>query len=386
MLRSETSRLALEADKPTFGRIEVGTMTSLRVALIGCGDHGRRGHLEAYRQAIAAGEDATVVAVCDRDGERARQAAELVPGARWYTDYREALEREQPEAVSIATPPAFHREQTVAALRQGAHVLCEKPLAMNLAEAQDMVAAADRSGRVLTMGLQSRFAPAARYLRDLLARGDLGHVYHSRVWAGHIWRLPPSPHFLHRSLAGGGVVAATTVHSLDAVLWMLGNPPVATVSAATFAKAPRLSQPPPPFNAGPEGALVLAADDVEDFAVAFVRFRDGSTLSIESSWLLHQTNRPNGTQFLAEYGVAENSPLAVRQDRDGTVVDRTPTNLPATSSGHYFLEVVRSFLQIARSGQPAVVTGPQMLQVQALIDGIYASASQQREISLPAVT
>jgi predicted dehydrogenase len=359
-------------------------MATLRVALIGCGGHGRHGHLEAYRRAIDGGEDAQVVAVCDRDPKLARQAAEAVSGARWYTEYRELLERERPDAVGVATPPAFHREQTIAALDAGAHVLCEKPLAMNLAEAREMADAASRNHRILTMGLQYRYVPSASYLRDLLGRQELGHVYHTRLWCGHIWNLPPSPHFFQRAAAGGGVVAATAVHLLDATLWMLGNPTVVRVSAATVAKAPRLNRPPPPFDQKPEGARILAADDVEDFAVALVRFGDGSTLSLESSWLQHPTSRQDGVQFLAEHGVAEFFPLAVRWDGDGQIVDRTPADMaPGEERGHYFLGVARDFLRAARLGQPTVIRIPEMLQVQAVMDAIYSSAHHGQEVNLP---
>jgi predicted dehydrogenase len=241
-------------------------MSTLRVALVGCGDHGRHGHLEAYQKLIQAGEDLDVVAVCDRDEGRAKSAAETLPSGRWYCDYEEMLADQRPDAVSIATPPAFHRAHVMAALRSGAHVLCEKPLAMNLAEAREMVTAAEECGRILTMGLEHRYVPASDYLRSIVMRGDLGQVYHTRLWCGHVWKLPPSPHFLQRSLAGGGVIAATAVHWLDLALWILGNPNVVTVSASTFAKAPRLRVPPPPFSNAPEGARILTADNVEDFA------------------------------------------------------------------------------------------------------------------------
>jgi predicted dehydrogenase len=247
-----------------------------------------------------------------------------------------------------------------------------------------MVAAAERAGRVLTMGLQHRYVPAARYLRDLVARRELGAVYHTRLWTGHVWRLPPGAHFFRSALAGGGVVAATLVHWLDVALWILGSPPVASVSATTFAKAPGLSAPPPPFHDRPEGAAILAADDVEDFAAAFIRFADGRTLTLEASWLEHPTSRRVGIQFLAERGVAEYMPLAVRFDGDGQVVDRTPPDVASTPVGHFFLEVARDFVNAAHRAEPTVISGQQMLQVQAVVDAIYASAAARGEVALPA--
>jgi predicted dehydrogenase len=232
------------------------------------------------------------------------------------------------------------------------------------------------------MGLEHRFVPASSYLRATLASGELGRVYHTRLWCGHVWRLPPSPHFLRSSLAGGGVIASTAVHWLDLALWILGNPEVSSVAAATFAKAPRLDVPPPPFQGVPDGARILAADDVEDFAAGFIRFADGSSLSFEANWLQHPTQRRIGIQFLAERGVAEHRPLAVRHDGDAQVVDQTPPDVPSEHAVHYFVDVVRDFVRAARSGGATIIRGSEMLQVQGIVDALYESARRQREISL----
>src|SRR5207237_77261 len=102
----------------------------------------------------------------------------------------QALERTRPELVSIVTPPAFHREQALDAFAAGAHVLCEKPIAMNAAEARAMVDAARAAGRFLSMGLQSRHLEAGRILKRTLAEGTLGEVYFTRVWCGHVMNIP----------------------------------------------------------------------------------------------------------------------------------------------------------------------------------------------------
>lgn len=364
----------------------------VRVAVIGCGDHGRGGHLTAYRQLIEVGERAEIVAVCDQHVERARSTAEAFGVPAWYSDHQVMLREVQPDAVSIATPPLVHREQTLDALAAGAHVLCEKPFAMNAAEAEEMVAAADQAARVLSMGLQNRYNPAARYLRALLA-GDrsalptalrdvslpeVGEVYHTRVWCGHVLRLPPSRHFFNPELAGGGVIAATAVHILDAVLWMLGNPAIATVSASIFARTPKMPSPPVPFSTREEAEREFR---VEDFAFGLVRFANGTSLSIEANWFLHPTSRGTGAQFLGTAGVAEYGPLAVRQDDGKAARDVTPGNeLVTERRGHYFLEVARDFLHAVRTGTPKVIQGQQIIQVQRLMDCLYESARTQREV------
>lgn len=364
----------------------------VRVAVIGCGDHGRGGHLTAYRQLIDAGEKAQIVAVCDQDAERARSTAEAFGVPAWYADHQLLLRELQPDAVSVATPPLVHHRQTLDALAAGAHVLCEKPFAMNAAQAEEMVAAAERAGRVLSMGLQNRYNPAARYLRALLT-GDrsalpaefrdvslpeVGDVYHTRIWCGHILRLPPSRHFFNPDLAGGGVIAATAVHILDAVLWMLGNPAIATVSASMFARTPKMPSPPTPFATREEAAREFR---VEDFAFGLLRFANGTSLSLEANWFLHPTSRGTGAQFLGTAGVAEYGPLAVRLDDGKAARDVTPgTDLAPERRGHYFLEVARDFLHAVRTGTPTVIQGRQIIQVQRLMDCLYESARVQREV------
>src|SRR5262249_30341523 len=157
------------------------------------------------------------------DGERARTAAEEFGAAAWFTDHRQALEQARPDLVSIVTPPAFHREQALDAFAAGAHVPCEKTVALHAAEAPALGEAARAARRFLSMGLQSRHLEAGRILKRTLAEGTLGEVYFTRVWCGHVMNIPGWGHFHRRRLAGGGVVMATTVHALDFALWVLGN-------------------------------------------------------------------------------------------------------------------------------------------------------------------
>ncbi len=354
----------------------------LRLALVGCGDHGRRGHLEAYRQLIAVGERLQVVALVDPNPAHLAAAAELAPEAHPFSDYATMLAEARPDAVALATPPLVHREQAVAAFEAGAHVLCEKPLARSLAEARDIVRAAARAGRVLAMGLQLRHQRQTRFIRETIASGTLGTVFYTRVWAGHTWRLPPSPHFLSQELGGGGVVAATAVHIIDATLWMLGNPTLRTISASGFAKAPRLDGPPPPFDTWDDGAAIVAGSTVEDFATALFRFADGSALSLETTWLAHPGERHGSTRFLATGGVIEMHPLRVAHDRAGVVEDRTPADVSDDPERHYYLDVARDFVAAARDGTPSIVRPREMLQTQAAIDAIYASIAAGREVEV----
>jgi predicted dehydrogenase len=310
--------------------------------------------------------EVAIVATVDTDPERARAAAAEFGAAAWFTDHRAALEQARPDLVSIVTPPAFHCAQALDAFAAGAHVLCEKPIALNAAEARAMVTAAQQAGRFLSMGLQSRHLEAGRRLRQVLAEGTLGEVYFTRVWCGHVMSIPGWGHFHRRALAGGGVVMATTVHALDFALWVLGNPRPAQVTAFTYARLPRMETPPVTWE-GP-----VSDFEVEDFAHAVVRFANGSWLSIESNWLMHPTPRPTGIEYLATDGRATLHPLRIEVARGAEVIDQTPTLTENPTP-------VRSFLQeavaCAREGTEPVVRPAEIVQVQALIDAIYRSAA-----------
>ena len=341
----------------------------MRVAVIGCGRHGRECHLKSY----AAMPDVEIVAVADADAARAEAAAAEFSVPRFYTDHQELLTEARPDVVSIVSPPAAHRQQTLDAFAAGAHVLCEKPLAMNVGEARQMVDAARSARRVLSMGLQSRFLASGRYLRQFLADGGLGDVYFTRVWSGHLMNIPGWGHFHRRALAGGGVLFATTVHILDFALWVLGNPQPVAVSGYQHQKLPRMKEPAITWE-GPVGEC-----DIEDFAYGMVRFADGTTMSLEGNWLMHPSTRPSGVEYLGNDGRATLHPLRIETDHGTEVRDVTP-DVQEPEDGVY--EFIRHMLACARGEEEPIIRFSQMLQVQHIMAALYKSASEGREVRI----
>jgi predicted dehydrogenase len=151
--------------------------TPLRVAVIGCGLIARLRHLPAFLECQQRGL-VRIVGLCDTDPQSLAQAASLVGDCPQFSDYQTLLESLQPDLVAICTPPVTHAPIALAALAAGAHVFCEKPLATTVAEAQEMVAAAVRSGRRTGVNFRYRWIPAARFARDIIQQGDLGPLTH----------------------------------------------------------------------------------------------------------------------------------------------------------------------------------------------------------------
>ena len=338
----------------------------LRVGVVGCGSHGR-GHVKGYADI----PEAELVAVTDLDPEKAREASLAYDVGHHYTDYREMLDRHALDIVSLALPPAANLDATVASLEAGAHVLISKPLAMNVAQATQMIKASERCGKRLSMGLQNRFSPDARALRRFIADGKLGHVYHTRIWHGHVMHIPPTPTMYRRELAGGGVVFHTTVHLLDVTLWVLGNPKPVRVAASSYQKVGRMKTPRISWSGTAQDC------DIEDFNVGLVHFEDGSTMTVESNWMMHPRVRQSGAEILGDWGVASLRPLKIELEDGEDIVDATP-DTDDDRPGTVYQDFCKSILE---DRSPTVLHN-EMLDVQRVLDALYEAADTGKEVEI----
>ena len=342
-------------------------MNRLKIGIIGCGAHGR-GHLQSYAE-IA---EAEIIAIVDLDPDKARQTAVEFGIPYHYTDYRKTLECHALDIVSLALPPAANRDAAVAAFEAGANVLVSKPLAMNLAEAEEMVAAARRCGKLMSMGLQNRSDPEVRGLRQFLADGKLGNVYHTRLWHGHVMHIPGTPTMYKRHLAGGGVLFHTTVHLLDATLWALGNPKPVRVSAASYQKVRRMKTPLITWQGS------VGDCDIEDFNVGLVHFADGSTMAVESNWMMHPRSRPSGAEILGDWGVASLRPLHIALEEGERIVDVTSCINTTSQVDNVYQDFCRSIMD----NRLPIVRFSEMLDVQRVMDALYEAAEKGKEVSI----
>jgi len=341
------------------------------VAVIGCGVQGRV-HLTAYR----ALDEVEVVAVCDLDRARLETAQREFAVPHGFTDYRDLLASAPVDLVSICAMPVTHREMTVAALEAGAHVLCEKPMAMNAAEAEEMVATARRRGRWLSVGYNLRFSDAAQFARRFVDEGRLGTPQYARVYA-LANDIPWWGKHYHRAISGGGVLASTAVHVLDLTLWILGTPRPVTATATMLTRFPERRGSTAP---SPEAAALY---DVEDFVSGHIRLANGVALTLEAAWAYDSPLQTDyGFDLTGSRARLRLDPLLVVEERDGAPVEVTPAEIPPSD---WPLSVKRELADVVaavREGRPPLVTGEQALVVQQLTDALYESARLGREVQL----
>jgi predicted dehydrogenase len=193
-------------------------VSKLRVAVVGCGAVATIHHLPA----LALSEHAEAAVLVDADARRARTLAERFGVTEVETDYRALPGRV--DAAIVALPNSLHSPVSCELLRRGVHVLVEKPMAVNVRECDEMIAAAQAGRTVLAVGLDFRFFDSSLWVRDVLRDGLLGEIRRFEMHQGVIPRWPFATDFmLRKEMAGGGVLADFGVHVLDLLLWWLGD-------------------------------------------------------------------------------------------------------------------------------------------------------------------
>jgi len=255
-------------------------MKKIKVGIIGCGFIANGKHLPS----LARMEDVEVVAFCDLIIEKAQASAKQygTADALVCLDYHDVLARQDIDAIHVCTPNSSHSEITVAALKSGKHVMCEKPMAKTAAEAKAMLDASRATGKLLTIGYQNRFRDDSLFMKSLCESGDLGEIYFAKAFATRRRGVPTWGVFMDKEKQGGGPLIDLATHALDLTLWMMQNYEPVTVLGTTFDKIARIGSP-----ANIMGPWDPAKFEVEDSAFGFVKFKNGATVTVEASWALN---------------------------------------------------------------------------------------------------
>ena len=356
-------------------------MEPVRYGVIGCGMIALHKHLPAMQRC-----GAQLVAACDTSASLAQQAIDQfgAPGARVYTDWEAMLRDDSMEAVLILTPNFLHEPMTVAALRAGKHVLCEKPMAISAQEAENMLRARDESGKLLTIGYQYRFRPDSLYLKREIEDGALGDIYYAKARALRRRMVPTWGDFFNKETQSGGAVIDFGTHILDLTLYLMNNYRPAMVMASAYNAFGHAK------DAGNRwGSWNDRPYEVEDAAFAMVRMENGATLYLECSWALNTLEVGDtqlqlcGTQGGADTfdglrinGVRHNTQYVLRPDLKGT--GEGPFVQPLNADDL----AARNFVRAIRGEEELCVLPEQAACVTALIDAIYQSAASGRPVEL----
>jgi predicted dehydrogenase len=354
---------------------------TLRAGVIGSGAIATRGHLPGYR----ATEGVEVVALCDINAERAQTTAAENGIPQTYTDYRDMLAQANLDLVSVCSPNALHAQMTLDALAAGAHVLCEKPMALTYADAQAMVATAHKARRVLTVGFHNRYRPEMQVAKAQVTAGNLGEIYYAKASMLRRCGIPGyGSWFTNKDLAGGGAMMDIGCHILDLALWLTGHPRPVSVMGAIYGK----------FGPRAKGLGTWGSDhypagarfDVDDLTTAFVRFENGLTLHVEASWAGHNTDGQRIQLLGTEGGIEYNpklfgeTPLRRFGEAAGALTEE-PLPIGESQGSAYVVEI-GDWVAAIRAGKTPLVKASEAAMVVQIVEAVYKSAQSGAEVRL----
>ena len=367
-------------------------MEKLKIAIVGCGGIANQKHMPSIR---ANAEKAEMVAFCDIIPERAQKAAEEygTPDAKVYTDYKAMLADHEIEidVVHVCTPNVAHCPITVAAFEAGKHVMCEKPMAHNTADARKMIEAWKKSGKKFTIGYQNRLRDDTQTLHASCENGELGEIYFAKAHALRRRAVPTWGVFPNKALQGGGPLIDIGTHALDITLWMMNNYEPLSVSGQVFYKLGRQED-------GPEGNVFGPWDpktfEVEDSAFGVVKMKNGATIYLAASWALNVLKSMEasttlcGTKGGAEIhhgGSYPKDELIYNSVEHNQLMEKTisPAGVVDFLEGGAAAEAVREqeqWLNAIIHDTDPLVKPEQAFVVTQILEGIYKSAETGKEV------
>lgn len=337
-------------------------MEKLRVAVIGCGSIAQHRHLPEYKS----NENVELIAVCDINEERALVVAEKY-GVKAYRNYEELLSSGSVDAVSVCTPNYLHAPISIAALKAGIHVLCEKPMATSKEEAEAMIAASKESGKKLMIGHNQRFVPSHQKARQLIRSGEIGKIYSFRTAFGHGgpegWSVDGKESwFFQKEKAFVGAMGDLGVHKTDLLRFVLGEE---IIEVGSFVET---------------SAKDFA--DVDDNAVCILKTESGAIGTLAASWA-YVSKEDNSTIIYGEKAILrlEDDPTnsLVVQYANGEVVNYQLGTIQSNEAGgQNTSHVINKFVDAVILDQEVPVSGEEgMKSLEVILAALESNETKQ---------
>lgn len=340
----------------------------LNFALVGCGRISTK-HIDAIRD-IA---DAKLVAVCDIVEEKAKKAAKLAGDINYYTSYDEMLTKENIDVVNILTPSGMHPTHTIDIVKKyKKHIVCEKPMALKLEDADEMITTCDENGVRLFIVKQNRYNLPVQKLRQAIEAGRFGKIamgtvrvrwcreqkyYNADSWRG-TWEFD------------GGVITNQASHHIDLLEWMLGEPVSVMAKTATF----------------------LVDIETDDTAAAIIKFKSGAIGIVEATTAVRPKDLEGSLSILGEKGSVVIGGFAVNKMETWNLLDESEEERakvlkefaenPPNVYGFGHVRYLEHVIDCINSGKRALVDGLEGRRSLELINAMYESAETGKEVFL----
>ncbi|MCX7044058.1 MAG: Gfo/Idh/MocA family oxidoreductase [Candidatus Sumerlaeota bacterium] len=350
-------------------------MKELKVGVIGCGAISSDHALSINKH-----PQAKTVAVCDIHEGRAKALQAKCGATKIYRAIKDILADPELDAVGIALPNYLHASTAIAALQAGKHVLLDKPFCLNYAEAAKVAAAAKKARKVFMLGMTMRYRQSSQVIRELVKRGDLGDIYHGKAcWLRRTGTPRMRTWFCRKDMAGGGCTLDIGVHMLDLCLFLMDNFEPVAVSGKTYTKFGNRGLGEGGWGYSDRGEDVF---DVDDFATAFIKMKNGATVSLDVSWVAHQAeaNR-NDVQLFGDAGgaMAWEAQLFRFGKKKGEyeVIKPSGVKIPMPHCNRHV-----NWIDAILGLDKPLTTIKQSLVIQKILDAVYLSSKTGKEVRI----
>ncbi len=355
-------------------------MSQLKMAIIGTGGISNE-HIRGYIN----NPNTELYAFCDINPERLNKMAQEygVPAERCFTDKDEMLAAlPEIDAVSVCTWNSAHAECTIAALNAGKHVICEKPMAMNSKEAEEMLEAAKRNNKLLMIGFVRRHGNDCKVVKDYIDTGFFGDLYYAK--ATYLRRNGnPGGWFGDKSRSGGGPLIDLGVHVIDLVRYLFGNPKPVSVYGVTFQKL--FNRPNVIGGKAWQATSVGSADicDVEDLASALIRFDNGAVLSVEAAFSLNiKKDEGNIELFGTKAGAKLDPQVEIFSELNDRMVNIGFAQNTALSFDGLFQNEINHYVDCILGKAECIAPAQDGVEMMKILDAVYESARTGHEVVL----
>ncbi len=326
----------------------------VKIGIVGCGAVAQVEHLPAFNSI----PDAEITIICDTDGRKLSYLKNKYNIPLITLRFEDVIRNKDIDGIVIATPNYLHSPMVINALEYNKYILCEKPLGLNTKEIEEIGKIAAKHPNKLMYGLNDRFRQDVQTLRKYISGDELGEIFYAKTgWlrklGGNIekWRKD-------KIKSGGGVVLNLGIHLLDVALWLLPKK-VHTVFTSIH------------YN-----------DGIEDSGVAIIKFQDGTFLTLEVAYTLLFERDFTYLNLFGEKGSALLNPLKIQKVQRDKLVDITPEVSNKKLYKSSFLLQAEWFIDMIKRGRKPLFNWEDALTISKVIDALYKSAQENREVKL----
>ncbi|RLL40572.1 gfo/Idh/MocA family oxidoreductase [Oceanobacillus piezotolerans] len=345
-------------------------MRKLRMGIIGTGGIAQSRHIPAFLQIQHKVE---LTAVHDMNQQLASEVAEKFGIPYVFENYQDLFK--EVDAVAICTPNKFHAEISVAALKAGVHVLCEKPMAITTAECERMVKASREAGKLLLIGYHYRYTEVSQLAKRAVMNNEIGDPLVIRVQALRRRKVPGWGVFTNKELQGGGSLIDFGCHMLDLAIWLLGEAEPIELMGSTYN---RLSKSPNQINDW--GIFDYAAFEVDDHVSAYITFDNHVSLQFECSWAANIKEDKIHLSISGSEGGLNMYPFELYQPKLGKMMEST-TEAKHDEAEAGFIQA-ENFVDSCLGEAELVVKPEEALKVSKIMEAIYRSSETRSSVKL----